>query len=61
VNLVLYRMIAGFVGIHILEDVGLLTIGRYVGPYMPAWIFFPVGILVSAVLFAIFAKKIIKA
>jgi hypothetical protein len=56
----LYRMIAGFVGIHILEDVGLLTLGRYVGPYLPAWIFFPVGILVSAVLFTIFAKKVIK-
>ena len=53
-------MIVGFVGIHIVEDVGLLTLGRYVGPYMPVWIYFPVGILVSAVLFTIFAKKIIK-
>jgi hypothetical protein len=54
-------MVAGFVGLHVLEDVGLLTLGRYVGPHLPAWIFFPIGILVSAVLFAIFAKKIIKA
>ena len=54
-------MVAGFVGLHVLEDVGLLTLGRYLGPYLPAWIFFPVGILVSAVLFTIFAKKVIKA
>ena len=57
----LYRMVAGFVGLHVLEDVGLLTLGRYVGPHLPAWIFFPIGILVSAVLFTIFAKKVIKA
>ena len=56
----LYRIVVGFVGIHILEDVGLLSLGYFLSGHVPAWIFFPVGILASAVLFTIFAKKVIK-
>jgi hypothetical protein len=57
---VLYRMVAGFVGLHLLEDIGLLALGKYAGPHLPPWIFFPLGIAVSAVLFSILAKRIMK-
>ena len=56
----LYRIVAGFVGLHLLEDVGLLTLGKYAGPHLPAWIFYPLGIAVSALLFTFLAKKLIK-
>ena len=56
----LYRMVAGFVGLHMLEDIGLLSMGSFLGGHLPAWIFFPLGILVSTVLFTLFAKKVMK-
>jgi len=57
---VIYRMVAGFVGLHMLEDIGLLSMGYFLGAHLLAWIFFPLGILVSAVLFTLFAKKVMK-
>lgn len=55
----LYRIVAGFVGLHILEDVGLLSLGYFLSDHMPAWLFFPLGILLSGVLFTIFAKRVL--
>ena len=56
----IYRMVAGFVGLHMLEDLGLLSMGYFLGAPLPAWIFFPLGILVSTVLFTLFARKVMK-
>ena len=56
----IYRMVAGFVGLHMLEDIGLLSMGYFLGAHLPAWIFFPLGILVSTVLFTLFARKVMK-
>ena len=39
----IYRMVAGFVGLHMLEDLGLLSMGYFLGAHLPAWIFFPRG------------------
>jgi hypothetical protein len=56
---VLYRIVVGFVGLHVLEDVGLLSLGYFLSGHVPAWIFFPVGIGVSTLLFTLFAKRIL--
>jgi hypothetical protein len=56
----LARLVGGFVLLHIVEDLCLLTMGRFLGPLIPLWAFYPAGILFSAVVFSLFVKRVVQ-
>ena len=55
----LARIVGGFVLLHVLEDLCLLTTGRFLGPLLPIWIFYPAGMLFSAVVFTLFVRRVV--